>query len=238
MLWSGGKDSFASYFMASSALGTAPSDWLFVTFVPPSGVFRYHPLGLLERQSVALGVDHLFVTVDLHNWTTSYYESFKRLRDIWGVERIFSGDILLDGATVEDYWLLKMLEDCGIELTLPLAGMHAGPLFERLQEYGIDAVVTGVADWASCPQIAGQRASLELLHASGFYLNPHLDLAGEHGEYHTTVLAATGTQFVSPDEVASFERTKVIVGKSIEPMTALLQLTSPRLDLTDWPGRD
>ena len=186
MLWSGGKDSFLSYFMASTALGTAPSDWLFVTFVPPSGSFHCHPLGLLERQSGILGVDHVFAVVDLHVWRASYYESFKSLRDLWGVERIFSGDILFNSATIEDYWLSRMLEDVGIEMTLPLAGMYAGPLFERIGEYGINAVVTGVADWIDCPRMVGSQISLELLHSSGLYLNQYHDLTGEYGEYHTS----------------------------------------------------
>jgi len=127
MLWSGEKDPFLSYCMASTALGIAPSDWLFVTFVRPSGFFHCHPLGLLERQSSILGVDHAFAVVDLHDWRASYYQSFKCLRDSWGVERIFSGDILFNDATIEKYWLLQMLEDVGVEMTLPLAGMCAGP---------------------------------------------------------------------------------------------------------------
>jgi diphthine-ammonia ligase len=233
MLWSGGKDSFVSYLMASSALGFAARDWLFVTFVPPSGVFQCHPLGLLERQSATLGIDHLFVTIDPRDWNASYRESFRCLRAVWRIDRVFSGDILFGSATVEDYWLMSMLDDVGIELTLPLAGMHAGQLFDRIEEYGITAVVSAVAEWADCPQLVGERISLESLHASGIYRNPYFDLAGEQGKYHTTVLAAAGTRFVSPGDAVSSERTRRVGGMDLGAIHAsLLELSSPRLDLT------
>jgi hypothetical protein len=93
----------------------------------------------LERQSDALGVDHVFAAVDLHDWEASYHQSLRCLRDLWGVERVFSGDILFSSAAVEDYWLVLMLQDIGLELTLPLAGMYVGPLFERIEEYAINA---------------------------------------------------------------------------------------------------
>jgi diphthamide synthase (EF-2-diphthine--ammonia ligase) len=235
MLWSGGKDSFVSYFAASTALGTLPSDWLFVTFVPRSGGFRCHPLGLLERQSNALRVDHVFAVVDPDDWEASYYHSFRCLRDRWGVERVFSGDILFSSAGLEDYWLLQMLEDIGIEMTLPLAGMYAGPLFDRIEEYGINAVVTGVAEWVNCPRLVGCQISLALLHSSGFYLHPHFDLAGEQGEYHTSVLAAAGSQFASADDVRSSRRRRRIGGVDVAlTSSSLLYLSSPRLDLTRW----
>ena len=237
MLWSGGKDSFVSYFMASTALGTAPSDWLFVTFVPRSGFFHCHPMGLLERQSGILGVEHVFAVVDLHDWRASYYQSFKSLRDLWGVERIFSGDILFESATIEDYWLSRMLEGVGIDMTLPLAGMYAGPLFERIEEYEINAVVTGVADWVDCPRMLGSQISLELLHSSGLYLNPYHDLTGQYGEYHTTVLAAAGVQFAATDVILSSSQRKSIGGLKVAPVSpSLLRLSSPRLNLASSRG--
>jgi len=237
MLWSGGKDSFLSYSMASKALSTTPSDWLFVTFVPPCGSFRCHPLGLLQRQSNALGIEHVFAAVDLHNWTASYCKSFKTLRHRWGVERVFTGDIRFDSETVSDYWLSRMLDDVGIEMTLPLAGMNAGPLFDRIEEYEINAVVTGVADWVDCPGIVGLPIFLELLHSSGLYLNPYHDLTGEFGEYHTSVMSAGDLRFASADDVCAPIRGESVEGLNVARMSpSLLHLSSPRLDLASWTG--
>jgi diphthamide synthase (EF-2-diphthine--ammonia ligase) len=230
MLWSGGKDSFLAYSMASTALGTSPSDWLFVTFVPASGEFRCHPLGLLEQQSSVLGIDHIFAVVDPVAWRDSYHQSFTSLRDLWGVERILSGDI--DLPSPKDYWLARMLKDVGLEMALPLAGMDAGALFDRMAEYGIRAVVTGVADWTGCSGIVGSELSLEGLCSGGLSSNPDYDIRGEHGEYHTSVFAARGLRFASAEDVSRPLRSRIVGGVEtalIRP--SLLRLASPRVDL-------
>lgn len=232
MLWSGGKDSYVAYSIAATSICTDPSDWIFVTLVPPRGGFMCHPLGMLERHSRALDVDHLFAVVDVNDWEASYATCFRHLRDGYGVRRFFTGDVLLTAGQVEDYWLRRMLGELGLELTLPLAGMYVGPLLARIEGHRIEAVVTGVADWVGRPEMLGSRISLELLHEHGLYRDPYLDLAGEQGEYHTTVVAANGHRFASTEELDG-TRTRV-GGLDVNRMSdALYELTSPRLDLAE-----
>jgi diphthamide synthase (EF-2-diphthine--ammonia ligase) len=230
MFWSGGKDSFIAYLLASRSIGMKPSDWLFLTFVPRQENFLCHPLGLLERQSSLLGVRHLFPIIDGTNWQQSYEWCLEYVKDKFGIKRVFTGDILFNSDIIEDYWLLKILQKLDLELTMPLAGMYAGPIFQRLTEEGIYAVVTGVASWLSCASILGSPISLQLLHSSELYTNPYVDLAGEQGEYHTTVIEARGLRFADREE---FHGNIIHVNglDIVQLHPSLLELSSPRLEL-------
>jgi diphthamide synthase (EF-2-diphthine--ammonia ligase) len=233
MLWSGGKDSFVAYSTVAAAERTDPSDWVFVTFVPAEGEFRCHPLGLLQRHGEALEVEHLFVVVDGDDWQAAYRSCFERLRDHWQVERVVTGDILVIDQTVEDYWLVQLLRSLGIEPMLPLAGLSPEELFTRIDQLAIEPVFTGVAAWVDTPGLVGAVASLPRLLAAGLDRHPHLDLTGENGEYHTTVVAAAGRRFAPTDAIR--HPTARVPGLDVATVDPdLHQLTAPRIHLPTW----
>jgi diphthamide synthase (EF-2-diphthine--ammonia ligase) len=196
-LWSGGKDSYLA-FMTS---GLQSSSCVFVTFVPKAGIFRCHPLGVLAAQSKKLCIPHEFVIIDLADVQGSYVQAFKHVIEKFGVEHIFSGDILSHGRKPQmlwdeedvfhdrETWWTQFFDTSKIAFSTPLSSLFAEDIIQLLEEFEIEALVTGLTTSWWTDEFLGKRLTLDLLRAHWAFADPKFDLCGELGEYHTTVVA-------------------------------------------------
>lgn len=184
--WSGGKDSTMALLRARR-LGYDVRG-LFTMFSPDNGTSRSHglPPELLEAQAAAL-------RLPLHRgaagWS-DYEAEFKRriatlVED--GIEVVVFGDIFLDDHRA---WVERVCAEVGCRAVEPLWGEPTGELARSAVAAGIDARICTVrtelldADWL------GVRLSDPVIGAlEGLGIDP----CGEHGEYHTVVVA--GPQF-------------------------------------------
>lgn len=202
-LWSGGKDSYLAFLVS----GIPASDCVFVTFVPESGIFRCHPLGILAAQSEQLCIPHEFLIIDLTDVQGSYVRAFNHIVEKFGVEHIFTGDIFSHGrepATLwgdEDVfhdrqiWWTQFFDTSKVGFSAPLSPLFAEDIIQLLEVHEIDALVTGLtASWWT-DEFLGRRLTMDLLRTHWAFDDPRFDLCGELGEYHTTVIRHGGLTF-------------------------------------------
>lgn len=106
-----------------------------------------------------------------------------------GVTHLAFGDLFLED--VRDY-RIRQLEGSGIQPLFPLWGQPTEPLARRMVDAGVEAWLTCV-DLRRLPRaFAGRRFD----HAFLDELPEGVDPCGEHGEFHTCVLA--GPMFRAP----------------------------------------
>lgn len=204
LFWSGGKD-------CALALALSRARPTLVTFVPPEGGFRCHPLGIVERQSHGLGLPHLFPKVRPERWREDYLEAMRELRSRHGVARILTGDIPPAPDSPELQWLRETAAEAGLALEMPLAGYTNAERLEMIEMFGIDAIVTGVRKRWYRPGLLGRRLTRGLLAESGLLAEPEFDACGERGEYHTITCGWRGLRFHEPEPLAEAELDDLIV---------------------------
>ncbi|MBG0569318.1 hypothetical protein [Actinoplanes aureus] len=199
--WSGGKDSFLAFCLEQQVHAAPRDQVLFVTFVPQEGLFRCHPLGLLETQGSILGVQHLFIAIDSHRWADDYRRAFAYLRDAYGVKTVVTGDIFATESDMNEYWLARMLSTLSIQLRAPLLGLYWAEIISLLSTFRITAVVSGMAAPFYQRGVLGRKLTLDFLNGSFRYNESRIefDMCGEQGEYHTTVTAMGDETFCLQD---------------------------------------
>lgn len=196
VLWSGGKDCFAAG-LRSGALAAAGTR--LVTFVPAGEAvaFRCHPLGVMRRQAVGLGLRHELVEIDRDVWEASYRRALAALA-AEGVERIVTGDI-----TPEEWpWLAEACAATGLALETPLAqrpGDDAGVLLDFLEAEQVEATVAGMRAEHYRAGFLGRPVGRALLAEHGLEDPATFHPCGERGEYHTVVTGIRGVRFVDAD---------------------------------------
>jgi len=158
---------------------------LFTMFSPEDGTSRSHglPPALLEEQAAALGLPLLRGAA---GWS-GYEAEFKRRLGALvgqGIEVAVFGDIFLDP---HREWVERVCGEVGCEAVEPLWGEPTATLARDAVAAGIDARVCTVRTDVLDAELLGARLRPELivdLEERG------VDPCGEHGEYHTVVLAA------------------------------------------------
>ncbi len=199
ILWSGGKDCFAAA-VGSGALEEVGTR--LVTFVPAGerAAFRCHPLAVMRRQAVGLGLRHELVGIERDDWEASYRRALAAL-DADGVERVVTGDI-----EPEQWpWLPAACAAVGLAFETPLATApdgDAGALLDFLAAAEIEATVSGVRAEHYRPTLLGRPVGRALLREHGLDDAAAFHPCGERGEYHTVVTAYRGARFVDEDPAA------------------------------------
>jgi len=203
VLWSGGKDCFASALL-SGALDE-PGTRL-VTFVPAGEVaaFRCHPLSVMARQAAGLGLAHELVAIDRDDWEAAYRRAFAALAGD-GVDRIVTGDI-----TPEAWpWLGAATASAGLKLETPLAAASdPTELLDLLADAGVVATVSGMRADHYRASFLGRPIGRALLREHALDDPVAFHPCGERGEYHTVVTAFGERRFadVDPASLAHVER--------------------------------
>jgi len=231
ILWSGGKDSFLALTLAIKTFSILENDLIFVTFVPSTGLFLCHPLGLLQLHSEFWRAPHKFIVIDTDDWKPAYERAFRCLVNLYGIEFVITGDIIFRLEGFADYWLGDILSLMNIKLILTLANYYAEELLEYLAELEIVAIVTGVRDAYYHRRFLGGIVSLQLIQAVSDLADHSFDLCGERGEYHTTVVRYGSHVFYSPGELDLQHQWNASIW-SLRLNPVVLSLSAPRFDVS------
>ena len=183
--WSGGKDSTMALLRARQQGHDVRG--LFTMFSPEDGTSRSHglPPGLLEEQAAALGLP-------LHRGAAGWddYEAeFKRRVGALvkqGIEAMVFGDIFLDDHRA---WVERVCGEVGCVALEPLWGEPTGELARAALVAGIEARICTVRSDKLPAGLLGEWLGEELIAS---FERDGIDPCGEHGEYHTVVLACPG----------------------------------------------
>jgi len=154
------------------------SDFLF------SLIVLSHPIDLIQVQSLALEIPHRILYVDAP-YLESYREQISQLNKEYGIELLFTGDIL----NVCDNFMGRATQGTNVELIQPLWQIARDQLFNELREEQFEIVV-------SCVNIEkiGESLANDSIGKSYFELyeqieqRKQIDSAGEIGEFHTMVI--------------------------------------------------
>lgn len=183
-LFSGGKDSvLASYIMEAQGhevdvlVNVRPSD-------PHSWVFHTPNLSVLPQMAQAMGKD--LVTADSDG---------TEVDDLRALEEVLSGlDVegVVTGAIASDFqWdrINHVCEGMGLRVFSPLWRKDQGLLMEEVLDAGIKAIVVSVSAEGLGPSWLGREIDRSGLEELREVAQRHgMNLAGEGGEYETTVL--------------------------------------------------
>ncbi|GJM61029.1 hypothetical protein [Persicobacter diffluens] len=179
VLWTGGKDSAMALYESMNKYKIVK----FVTFVPAvKKDFIAHPLGLMEAQSAAIGIDHDFVKIG-EPYADSYRKAIARLKDE-GIEVLITGDIsTINGAP---NWIRQCAEGL-VEVDTPLWEHDRKQLLEKFIQRDFEVICSLSYKAYFQSPVVGQRLNEELVRK---FEAINIDLCGENGEYHTCVLNA------------------------------------------------
>lgn len=181
VLWTGGKDSALALFESHSSFQI---DCL-VTFTPESQCrFYAHPLPLIRAQAESIGLPHHCIPIK-KPFDRSYTEAIAALRDD-GIETVITGDI----AQVNGYpnWVQARAKGI-LDVHMPLWESARAKLLNRLISHGFEVMCTLAYKHHFTPTIVGERLDTALIdRLLGLSRSTGLDICGENGEYHTSVL--------------------------------------------------
>jgi len=186
ILWTGGKDSTLALV---ETLGQRVPVTELVTFAPPRGRFRAHPLSVMRLQARSLRLPHRVIRL-VPPYRMSYRRAFAKLRDE-GFTTVVTGDVDSVGGWAP--WVGSIAEPLGLRVLRPLWRRDRRQLLRSLDAAGIEAVVSYVATdrlpgtWVGRPV---ERAWADDLAAA--QRDRGIDPVGENGEYHTWTLNGPG----------------------------------------------
>ncbi len=181
--WSGGKDSALALLHARRRGYDIKG--LMTMFSPETDTSRSHglPHGLLKDQARALGLP---LRVAYASWD-DYEEIFRRHLSTYaeqGLETAVFGDIFLDDHRA---WVERVCAATGLRAVLPLWGRDTALLAQEILDCGIRARICTVRSECLEHTWLGEPFDERFLrHVTRRGLDP----CGEHGEYHTVVVAA------------------------------------------------
>ena len=210
VIWSGGKDVYASYHKAIEQ-GHHVAYLLTFVYMEP---YIFHSLPIMELQSKALGTPQLKVKVK-----DSYQDilaAITRLNKEEGVEGIVTGDI--DSVTHKHMWdnVCKRLD---MELIMPLWDRPPYPE-NRYRERVLNIEIsTGMRTIINCIDLKyfgeewlGHEFDRACVQEMKELVGPPgmgIDATGEFGEYHTTVLDSP--LFKEAIEITKFSKKSQLV---------------------------
>jgi diphthine-ammonia ligase len=154
-----------------------------VTFAPPNGSFRAHPLMVMRAQAAALRIPHRVIEI-AEPYEAGYFLAFEALA-AEGVTHVITGDI--DRVDGRPNWVRERCAGLPIEVVTPLWDRDRASILEELRARGFRVVISCVRPplpASLCGQFLDD--ALPAIRASG------ADLCGENGEYHTLVVDGPG----------------------------------------------
>jgi diphthine-ammonia ligase len=198
VLWTGGKDSCLAMHEASQQ--GYEIDRL-VTFVPPEGRFRAHPLEVMQLQAQALGLPHHTMEIG-EPYGPAYQEAIASLGERWGIRTLVTGDMgEVDG---HPNWIEECASSSGMRVFMPLWGRNDTGLLDHFISSGFRAIVSCVRNPWLIEGWLGRELDAEALAELSTLAERHgFDVCGEQGEYHTLVL--DGPLFTKRISIDGFE---------------------------------
>lgn len=185
--WSSGKDSAWTYHLLRAdpqveVVGLLTTVNTQFDRVAMHGTSR----GLLEAQASALGIPLWEVPIPFPCSNVQYEEAMGQVMQqalAAGVEQVAFGDLFLED--VRAYREEKM-SATGMRAVFPLWGEPTGELARRMTTSGLRSVITCVNPEMLDGSFAGRVWDSDLLSE----LPESVDPCGEHGEFHTAVVAS------------------------------------------------
>lgn len=183
VLWTGGKDSCLALFRVLEANLHVCA---LATFVPgPDATFQAHPLEMMQRQALELGLHHELVTVS-PPYRPSYEAGLARIKARFQADAVVTGDI--DEVAAFPNWIAQCAAAAGLETIRPLWRQPRLSLLREVVERKIQATIS----WINDPRLAslgvGRRLDDAWIQAlESLAKTTDIDLCGENGEYHTMV---------------------------------------------------
>lgn len=182
--WTGGKDS--SLALYETEMSGYRINCL-VTFAPSQERFLAHPLAFMRLQAQALGLEHRVITLE-EPYERGYENAISSLNEECGINALVTGDIS-EIAGHATNWMMDRCTNCGIDLFRPLWHRDGLQILNRLLSLRFRIVFSCVKrpwftdDWLGLELSQSVIGRLcELSERTG------LDICGEQGEYHTSVL--------------------------------------------------
>jgi diphthine-ammonia ligase len=192
--WSGGKDSALALYRAGGD-GYAVQALLTMMAAEPGagGRSRSHGLSqvLLERQSLAMGLEHVFGCATWEGYEAEFIHVVGELKRN-GFDAGVFGDIDLQ-AHLD--WVARVCGECDIKWHEPLWQFKRRRVVEEFLAAGFKAIIVSCDSVKMGEEYLGRQLTLEIAdqqHAID------VDPAGENGEYHTFVY--DGPMFSRPVE--------------------------------------
>lgn len=183
VLWTGGKDSCLALFRALEAKMDVRA---LATFVPARDApFQAHPIEIMQRQAMQLGLPHEQVLVS-PPYRTSYEEGLLRLKTLFQIDAVVTGDI------AEVAGLPNWIEQCsaaaGLKTIRPLWHAPRSALLHELVARNLQAQVSWINHPCLPPDWIGRTIDHALIEdITRLAETSGIDLCGENGEYHTMV---------------------------------------------------
>lgn len=157
---------------------------LFTMFSPDDGTSRSHglPPELLEEQAAALGLPLYRGAAGWQDYEAEFKRRVGALVE-QGIEAMVFGDIFLDDHRA---WVERVCGEVGCAALEPLWGEPTGDLARAALQAGITARICTVRSDKLPAELLGDWLRDDLIAS---FERDGIDPCGEHGEYHTVVLA-------------------------------------------------
>ncbi|MBI2618775.1 MAG: diphthine--ammonia ligase [Ignavibacteriales bacterium] len=217
VLWTGGKDSCLALYEAQS-LGYEIKG--LITFAPSNPRFLAHPVHVMKYQAEALQILHRTIEIT-QPFNEVYKSALRSLKEQRGVSVVITGDI--DEIRAHPNWVKECAAFVGIEVVTPLWKRNRKELLEKLITNNFKVIFSCVKrplltdSWPGCDLDTKAAERLyEISEETG------MDLCGENGEYHTTVL-----------DFPLFRRTIVLNDFSKETKDSMMYLKVKKLSLVN-----
>ena len=216
-LWTGGKDSCLALYEARR-LGYQIKG--LITFTPSDPQFLAHPLHVMKYQTEVLQISHDTIEI-IQPFNEGYKSALRFLKEQCGVSVVITGDI--DEIRAHPNWVKECAAFVGIEVVTPLWKRNRKELLEKLIANKFKIIFSCVKrpwfsdSWLGCDLDTKAAERLyEISEETG------MDLCGENGEYHTTVL-----------DCPLFKRTIVLNDFSKETKDSMIYLKVKKLSLVN-----
>ena len=226
--WTGGKDCNLALVRAWRN-GDMDVRFLLV-FRLSTKPFQAHPIQFMEAQAHSLGLKLIFVDFsdEVSDWMDAYVTGIVRVRDMYGIKCIVTGDIDLVG-TMQRNWMQRACERAQIKCHLPLWDISREEALNALFDEEFEIIFSCVkspffdATWINRKLDQKAMEDMKGIISQGLTktqidagVKP-LDLCGERGEYHTMCI------------FGPLYRHRVKMNIDPEPM-------KQEMDKTNWKG--
>jgi diphthamide synthase (EF-2-diphthine--ammonia ligase) len=188
LYWSGGKD--CTLALLDSLEKGLKFDY-FITFVGEDVEFRCHPICIMKEQSRQFGVPHLFYVIR-DPYMPSFAQAIRYLSRNHGINCVVTGDLIKEGSDkFEQYWLQKYCLKEGVKLLCPMGNITRRDVLQRTILPQMDVRVSGVHLDLLPVALLWRKFTIHEMQLMLDREQSHIgfDIAGENGEYHTSVLA-------------------------------------------------
>jgi len=181
VLWSGGKESCLAY----QAVKRQGHDIIgLLTFVGNEPLLC-HSISIMSLQSKALNIPQITVRIRepyLHGYRNSVSELARRDE----VQGLVTGDVHTD---IHKQWMEDVCDGLGIELIMPLWKIDPSRILDAVVSDGFKPVFTCVREpWFNEGWLARKLDGDCVMDLHDLRRRCGMDLCGENGEYHTSVL--------------------------------------------------